>query len=411
MKPTIFISHRSTDKVVADMLTDFFSNTGIPRDSVFCSSLPGNDVNEKISEEIKDALKFSAVNIAILSRDYYTSTYCLNEAGVLWFLDVPVIPIALPEISTDNMHGFLNHEYKLRRLDSDDDIAYIYDTVSEKTNAAQSKHSIVTSETSKLKTRYAAFLVSRAEKQPGQHHLSTQNSVVQDSYITDITTDDERIVLYYMLQANVRKIDRESIERWLCEEEIYDVNIDNAFDLLSYSAKGMANRDTLELGIDTFRWISSHSQTLSDELKQYIERHRKLASDTFLALWNEDKFDDFAKLFIAYIVDEKVHTFGCRWKADEQLNDIKAWEDKNIIFFGELSSKYDAALAFLIDYNLVYESDWTSCGNAKEYTLQSSLQKLLFECPQDIKAQLEFVKSEFNPLKRYNSNNKNDGNG
>ncbi len=131
VKNIIFISHRSTDKDIADMLVDFFAGTGIPRESVFCSSLPGNDINERISDEVKTALKNSAVNIAILSHDYYQSAYCLNEAGVLWYEEVPVIPIALPEINSSNMYGFLNNEYKLRRLDCDTDISYIYDTVNE----------------------------------------------------------------------------------------------------------------------------------------------------------------------------------------------------------------------------------------------------------------------------------------
>ena len=48
VSPIIFISHRSTDKAIADMLLDFFSGTGIPRETVFCSSLPGNDINERI---------------------------------------------------------------------------------------------------------------------------------------------------------------------------------------------------------------------------------------------------------------------------------------------------------------------------------------------------------------------------
>ena len=398
MKPTIFISHRSTDKEIADMLVDFFSNTGIPHSSVFCSSLPGNDVDEKISEEVKAALKSSAVNIAILSCDYYKSVYCLNEAGVLWFLDVPVIPIALPEISANNMYGFLNSEYKLRRLDSDEDIAFIYDKVSVGISAAQSSHIIVTRETSKLKTRYAAFLANRAEKQPEQQHLTAQNAVVQDSYISDITTDDERIVLYYILQANVRKIDRESVERWLREEEIYDVNIDNAFDLLSYSAKGTVNHDTLEIGIDAFRMLSSRSQALRDELKQYIDQHRKLASDAFLALWNEDKFDDVAKLFIAYIVDERVHIFGCRWNLDKQLNSITEWENKYLIY-SKLKNRYNHVLTFFIEHNLVYKSVCTISGDAIECSLHRSLQKLLFECPQNINAELEVLKSEFRPFK------------
>lgn len=53
----IFISHRSTDKAIADMLVDFFVGTGIPKRSVFCSSLPGNNINERISDEVKAALK------------------------------------------------------------------------------------------------------------------------------------------------------------------------------------------------------------------------------------------------------------------------------------------------------------------------------------------------------------------
>ena len=66
MRNTIFISHRSTDSSIADMLTDFFLGTGIPKEAVFCSSLPGNDINKRISDEVKSALKSSAVNIAIL---------------------------------------------------------------------------------------------------------------------------------------------------------------------------------------------------------------------------------------------------------------------------------------------------------------------------------------------------------
>ena len=104
----IFISHRTTEKALADMLLDFLATTGIPRNLIQCSSLPGNDVKEKISPEVRMLIRRSAVNIAILSSDYYNSAYCLNEAGILWYLDsVPVIPIALPEITPEGMIGFL----------------------------------------------------------------------------------------------------------------------------------------------------------------------------------------------------------------------------------------------------------------------------------------------------------------
>ena len=156
---TIFISHRSTDKMIADMLLDFFIGTGVPRNAVFCSSLPGNDIREKISGEVKAALHSSTVNIAILSKEYYESAYCLNEAGILWYLDEStVIPIALPEITHDKMVGFLNDEYKTRSLSSEDDIAYIYDAIVERLHISQVKSAIFREEARKLKEKYESYL-------------------------------------------------------------------------------------------------------------------------------------------------------------------------------------------------------------------------------------------------------------
>lgn len=161
----IFISHRSTDKAIADMLFDFFVATGIPREAVFCSSLPGNDVKEKISEEVRQNIQNSIVNIAILSKDYYDSAYCLNEAGIMWFLNgILVIPIAMPEIKPENMYGFLNSEYKVRRLDNYDDIAYIYECLIDKLNLAQIKPSVMLAESQKLIKSFNDYISKREIK-------------------------------------------------------------------------------------------------------------------------------------------------------------------------------------------------------------------------------------------------------
>ena len=163
MRDLIFISHRTTDALVADMLSDYLVACGFPKEMIFCSSLPGNDVQEKISLEVKDALHHSAVNIMILSNDYYDSTYCLNEAGVIWYLDdkASVIAIGLPEITPGNMIGFIDSDYHLRRLDIDTDIAKIYDIVAKRIEHKSLSHATITSETQKLKGRYQSFLVSR----------------------------------------------------------------------------------------------------------------------------------------------------------------------------------------------------------------------------------------------------------
>lgn len=67
------------------MLVDFLVNVGVDNDVIFCSSIPGYDVREKIADEIFSALNESMIDIAILSSNYYDSTYCLNEAGIIWF--------------------------------------------------------------------------------------------------------------------------------------------------------------------------------------------------------------------------------------------------------------------------------------------------------------------------------------
>ena len=386
VKTIIFISHRSTDKDIADMLVDFFSGTGISRDAVFCSSLPGNDVNEKISSEVKKALKESAVNIAILSHDYYQSAYCLNEAGVLWYEDVPVIPIALPEINSQNMYGFLNNEYKLRRLDSDTDISYIYDTVSEAVSAHQSKVGIITRENNKLRARYSDYIKLRETPKQEQTTASATS-------ILETTTDDERIVLYYILQKNVRKVSIAAISKWLNDSEIYDVNLENAFDLLSTFDGGIVNNHTLEFGITAFRQYSANAMNILPELKKCVENHTKLAVNTFKMIWSANSLDSSLKLFVAYIVDERMHSFGDRWMAEGQIESIKQWEEKNTLD-SVLSSNYGSCLEFFVQNSLVYASNWTSHGNAKEYSLCPSLQEFLFNCPIEVKDELKQIKDE-----------------
>ncbi len=162
VRDEIFISHRTTDSTIADMIKDFLVNTGIPNDKIFCSSLPGNDVGEKIAPEVKAHLKKATIIILLLSRDYYASAYCLNEAGIAWYLDeVLSIPIGLPEIEHTNMFGFLGSDYKLRRLSDDGDIAYLFDQAQGRLRTGHVAHSIITQETRKLKERYKKYISER----------------------------------------------------------------------------------------------------------------------------------------------------------------------------------------------------------------------------------------------------------
>ena len=167
MRESIFISHRSTDADIADMIKDFLVATGIPNEKVFCSSLPGNDINFRISAEVKKRLQESTVNILILSKDYYKSAYCLNEAGIAWYLEDEVdnIAVCLPEINEKKMWGFFNGENKVRRLDNENDVAAIYDAIRKRLNVSSADYSVVTREKQKLAQRYELYIKARGQSE------------------------------------------------------------------------------------------------------------------------------------------------------------------------------------------------------------------------------------------------------
>jgi hypothetical protein len=229
-----------------------------------------------------------------------------------------------------------------------------------------SKSTIITNEIQKLKTRYAQHIEGRQVAQ-----------TVHAPDISAITTDDERVVLYYILEKKVRKVTKTTVCDWLQQNEVFGINVDNAFDLLSMFDGGSNAGDEFELGIDYFR-NCSRDDALLHELKLYVDKHTKLAADTFKVLWESDTFDDTLKLFVAYISEERVDSLGDRWMASQEIESIKQWEEKNSLL-STLSDNYGTCLEFFKQHELVFASDWTRDGNARQFTLYPSLQKLLLD--------------------------------
>ena len=198
-------------------------------------------------------------------------------------------------------------------------------------------------------------------------------------------------MLYYILHENVRKVSKSTISSWLNKCEIRGVNVDNAFDLLSSFDNGALNNDTLEFGIDTFRKYSANAAQILPPLKKCVDQHIELAVNTFQKIWSDDTLDINIRLFIAYIVEERMRAFGDRWMAEGEIENIRQWESKSTLD-STLSNNYGSCLEFFIQNELVYASSWTSYGNPREYTLFPSLQELLFNCPHKIMEELQKVK-------------------
>ncbi len=381
----IFISHRSTDKPVVDLFVGFLKKVGVPSRNIFYSSLPGNDVKNRISVEIKDNLRRSIINIVILSKDYYQSAYCLNEAGIIWYQDTPTIIIALSEIDDKTMVGFLNSDYILRRLNIESDISSIYDQLKVLYNI-DSNVTVVNEEIRTLISEYSKWL--------NQRQLSETPCIV--SKIDSDVTVDEAAVLYYIWRTKKRKIKSiEVMENWLIDNEIYGIDIRNGVDILVADNFGNIEKDALfVLNIQTFRMLIAKDIKEMSVYKDLLKPHIILSKQTFETMWNGSNCIDLLKLLVAYIRDERISTLGNRWRSEAQIQDIKVWEGKEFLD-NKLSSNYGSALSYFIENNLVHPSDYTSFGNPREYELNNSLKTFLFGSDFPYDEDLKAIKNKY----------------
>ena len=366
----IFISHNTQDKAVTDIFVDFLIAVGIPRNEIFCSSLPGNNVKENITTEIRDSLDRSNIYICVLSSSYYQSAYCLNEAGIIWYKNSATIIIGLPEITIDNMQGFINKDYMIRHLNNADDIYAIIDDVISVLNLTQIKHQVINTETAKLIRKYNDFLTSRRTE-------STENITSNTVDLATISTDDEKIILYFMIVKGLRKTSKKDIIDWLQKKEIFNVDINNGFDLLTFLGNSKYENETFELDITYFRKFSNQKDEIKEALRPIVFNHYEKVSNKFINLWQRNVFSNEMKLFLMYIIENRISKLGDRWKADFEINSLSEWVNNNSIPVS-VANNYGIYLNLLITNNLVYESEWTSYGNPREYTLYNSLQEFLF---------------------------------
>ena len=119
-----------------------------------------------------------------MSKTYYESAYCTNEAGIIWLQDpeVPAVVIGLPEVNHTNMHGFLNGDYKLRRLDDLGDISAIYETIQKAVGTPAASITVATAAGQKLINRYEAFLSQREENTKSTTQKSSKDKSEDDKH-------------------------------------------------------------------------------------------------------------------------------------------------------------------------------------------------------------------------------------
>lgn len=107
----LFISHAEKDSEMVGKFVDLLYDMGVPEASMFCSSISeiGVPIKEDIYEYLCNLLDSEQViPIFMLSKNYYSSTACLNEMGAVWVKQKNYFTFLLPGFEFAHIKGAIN---------------------------------------------------------------------------------------------------------------------------------------------------------------------------------------------------------------------------------------------------------------------------------------------------------------
>lgn len=287
---------------------------GIKQTQLFCSSIQGygipqgsGDLYNYIRNEMSNDNLFVVI---MLSPNYYNSPVCLNEMGAAWIKQSAYQSILLPGFAYPDIKGAINPR----------DICFqLSDKENRKAAMNEFKNRIISHlEMEEIdQTRWERFrdaFFDEIDRIPvsSKTNESSQSTLSNPSF-SDLT-DDEKIILYYVATKKVRNLRKFDVSMWIEACELDDINVESVFDLLSVYGSNILKDEMLALDAELFRSLINKTINIED-YKAIFEARQNFRDKQFLNLWNTNEFDDILKLFVAYIVDERVSTLGSRWQA------------------------------------------------------------------------------------------------
>lgn len=102
--PTIFISHRSSDKKYGDALEKLITGLGVRNDQLIYTSHPLHKIplNANIYEYLRENINSNVFVIILWSNEYLESPACLNEMGAAWVAQTDYTNMYTPNFSFGN---------------------------------------------------------------------------------------------------------------------------------------------------------------------------------------------------------------------------------------------------------------------------------------------------------------------
>ncbi len=104
IKPTIFISHSSSDKKYGDALRNFIIGLGVKDNQLIYTSheLNGIPMDKNIYEYLRENFDNKVFMIILWSNTYLESPACLNEMGAAWVTQSDYTNVYVPDFEFGN---------------------------------------------------------------------------------------------------------------------------------------------------------------------------------------------------------------------------------------------------------------------------------------------------------------------
>ncbi|CAM4511680.1 toll/interleukin-1 receptor domain-containing protein [Corallococcus exiguus] len=129
----VFISHSSVDGAMANYFVEqlLVAGAGLSASQIFCTSAASSPISAgtNFNPRIRQAISHSRIVIALVSRNYYRSPFCMSELGAAWAAE-KLLPILVPPVDFGDLEGVL-HGVHCLRLEDERKIFEIYDRLRE----------------------------------------------------------------------------------------------------------------------------------------------------------------------------------------------------------------------------------------------------------------------------------------
>lgn len=108
---TIFLSHASKDKPLADKLADLLTNgCAVNPNDILCTSLEGKGIpagTPSFIEYLREQICEPRLIILLLSENYFASLFCVCELGAVWGMNLSCFPLVVPPTNKSKLKATL----------------------------------------------------------------------------------------------------------------------------------------------------------------------------------------------------------------------------------------------------------------------------------------------------------------